>query len=62
MAYDLDNPLHLDNCERCEAVHWRDCICDSSRPFRQPTPAEIERARTARLTRAELCALQGETR
>jgi hypothetical protein len=52
-GYDLDNPLRLDNCDRCDAVYWRDCICDSSRPNHQPTAAEIERSRQQRLTRAE---------
>ncbi len=55
-AYDLDNPLKVDDCERCGAIDWRACICDSSRPNRQPTAAEIERARTERLTRAEQAA------
>jgi hypothetical protein len=50
---DFDNPLRLDCCDRCGAVHWGDCVCDPARPYRQPTPAEIEHARTARLTRAE---------
>ncbi|MEO7033100.1 MAG: hypothetical protein ABI548_04615 [Polyangiaceae bacterium] len=55
-AYDLDNPLRVDNCDRCGALNWRECICDSSRPFRQPTQIEIERARDERLTLAELSA------
>jgi hypothetical protein len=52
-AFDLDNPLRVDDCQRCGATHWRDCICDSRYPNRQPTAAEIETARQARLTRAE---------
>ena len=50
---DLDHPLPLDGCERCGAIDWVDCICSAARPFRQPTSAEIEAAREARLTRAE---------
>ena len=52
-GYDFDNPLRVDDCERCGAIDWRDCICDPSRPNRQPTAAEIEAARARRLTRAE---------
>jgi hypothetical protein len=52
-AFDLDNPLRFDDCERCGAIDWRDCICDPRRPNRQPTPAEIERKRQSRLARAE---------
>jgi hypothetical protein len=52
-SYDLDQPLRVDDCVRCGAIDWRDCSCDPSRPNRQPTPAELEAARQARLTRTE---------
>lgn len=55
-GYDLDHPLKLDSCDRCGAANWRECMCDCSRPYRQPTPAELESARRTRLTRAELAA------
>lgn len=53
-AFDLDNPLRLDNCEVCGAIHWRDCVCDLSAPRSAPTPRAVERARSLRLVRAEL--------
>jgi hypothetical protein len=53
-GFDLDNPLRVDDCERCGAVHWRDCVCDPDQVHRQPTHAEIERARASLLTRAEI--------
>ena len=52
-GYDLDTPLRVDDCPRCLAVHWRDCICDPDNPRRVPTDAEVEAAREQRLTRAE---------
>lgn len=52
LSYDLDNPLALDFCDLC-GLSWP-CLCDASRPNRRPTVAELERARQARLTRAEL--------
>lgn len=52
-AYDLDHPLRVDCCDVCGAADWRSCVCLASLPRRQPTPAELERAREARLTRAE---------
>ncbi|MEO8905515.1 MAG: hypothetical protein ABI488_23610 [Polyangiaceae bacterium] len=51
--FDLDNPLRVDDCERCGSVHWRDCICDPSLQRGTPTDAEIEKGRAERLTRAE---------
>jgi hypothetical protein len=51
---DLDNPLRVDNCEMCGAVHWADCVCSPESPHRVPTDQEIEAARKARLVRAEL--------
>lgn len=53
LACGFESPLRTDDCERCGAIDWRDCVCDPARPYRTPTPAEIERAREARLTRAE---------
>jgi hypothetical protein len=53
MGVDLDSPLRVDDCERCGAVDWRDCVCDASRPHRQPTPDELELAREERLSLAE---------
>jgi len=50
----LDNPMRVDGCDLCDAVDWRDCCCDPTRPRRLPTEAEIEQARRARLSRAEL--------
>jgi hypothetical protein len=50
---DLDNPLRVDDCEECGAVHWRDCVCDPSRPRRRPSLAELDAARRERLTRSE---------
>lgn len=41
-----------DECQRC-GLEWWGCICDPSRPNRQPTEAEIHAAREARLVRAE---------
>jgi hypothetical protein len=52
-GFDLENPLRVDNCEQCGAVHWRDCICSPDRPFRQPTQAELEAGREERLARPE---------
>lgn len=52
-AEDLENPLRVDDCARCGAVHWRDCICDPSRPHQVPTPDELEAARDERLSQAE---------
>jgi hypothetical protein len=51
-AHDLDHPLALDDCDLC-GLSWP-CLCDASRPKRRPTAAECERARQARLSRAEL--------
>jgi formylglycine-generating enzyme required for sulfatase activity len=59
-GYDLDNPLRVDCCDVCDAVNWRECICDPTRPRRKPTEAELERARRARLTRSELASEAGE--
>ncbi len=39
-------------CVRCGLEIWS-CCCDPTRPYRQPTPEEIEAARCERLTRAE---------
>jgi len=36
MAYDLDNPLPVDDCERCGAEHWSKCRCDAGHPNRLP--------------------------
>ena len=52
-AIDLNNPLRVDDCDVCGAIHWRDCVCDPTRPFRQPTEAEIEAGREERLSRLE---------
>ena len=41
-----------DLCLLCGLEAWG-CICDPARPHRTPTTAELERAREARLTRAE---------
>jgi hypothetical protein len=51
-AYDIDHPLPLDVCDRC-SFDWAACICDPARPYRQPTPEEIETAREERLSRLE---------
>jgi len=51
---DLDHPLRLDDCERCGAVDWRDCVCDPCAPRTAPTPTAIQRSRALRLVRAEL--------
>lgn len=52
---DLDNPLRVDDCPRCGAVHWRDCVCSPTKhSVRPPTPAEVEAARRSRLTRSEV--------
>jgi hypothetical protein len=51
----LDHPfaaLADHGCDRC-AEPWWSCICDPRRPYRQPTAAEVERARERRLARAE---------
>jgi len=53
-AFDLDNPLRLDDCEVCGAVDWRDCACDPTTPRASPTPAAVERSRASRLVQAEL--------
>lgn len=29
-AFDLDNPLPVDDCEICRAAHWSRCSCDSA--------------------------------
>lgn len=54
-AYDLDNPLRVDNCDGCGAIHWRDCVCSPTeeRAVPSPTPAAVEASRRERLTRAE---------
>jgi hypothetical protein len=59
-GFDLENPLRVDNCEQCGAIHWRDCVCDPTRPLRQPTEAELEVGREERLSRLERA--QGATR
>ena len=51
---DFDEPLRLDCCDQCGAVDWRSCCCVPAAPRREPTPAELERARTRRQMRAEL--------
>jgi hypothetical protein len=51
-GFDLDHPLNVDECLRCGFVGF-ECICDPSRPARQPTAFEIERARQSRLTKSE---------
>jgi hypothetical protein len=47
----IDHPfgdtIDVDGCQRCGEPWWG-CICDPSRPFRQPTEAEIQRARAER--------------
>jgi len=53
-AFDLENPLRLDDCEVCGAVHWRDCTCDPTAQRASPTPAAVERSRASRLVQAEL--------
>ncbi len=58
--YDLENPLRVDCCDVCDAVNWRECVCDPSRPRHKPTDAELERSRRARLTRAELGTLDSD--
>jgi len=51
-AFDLDNPLRLDDCPQCGAVHWRDCVCVPA--VREvPNESEIEAARDSRLSCAE---------
>ncbi|MFZ5891283.1 MAG: hypothetical protein ACOY0T_09555 [Myxococcota bacterium] len=42
----------VDGCPRC-AEEWWSCFCNPSRPFRQPTQAELELAREERLSRHE---------
>lgn len=49
----LAEDLRIDDCERCTAPHWTQCICDPRRLYRAPTPEEIEAAREERLARAE---------
>jgi hypothetical protein len=51
-AFDLDNPLRVDDCEACGAISWRDCTCVPG-ARRAPTEAEIEAAREERLSRLE---------
>jgi hypothetical protein len=52
-AFDLENPLRLDNCDARGAIHWRDYCCDPSAQRATPSPAAVERSRTLRLVRAE---------
>ena len=40
------------DCARCSEPWWS-CICDPTRPRRQPTLEEIEAAREERLARVE---------
>jgi DNA replication protein DnaC len=48
MAEDLDSPAPgADECQRCGFNHF-ECLCSLRRPNRQPTVAEIERARERR--------------
>ncbi|MEI9951636.1 MAG: hypothetical protein WDO74_22315 [Pseudomonadota bacterium] len=54
LAYDLDHPLRLDNCERCGAIDWRDCCCDPCAPRTAPTPQAVNQSRALRLLRAEV--------
>ena len=42
----------VDVCLLCGLEGWS-CICDPARPQHKATDAELERAREARLTRAE---------
>lgn len=53
MAEDLDSPLRVDDCERCGAIHWRDCVCTPARTRPAPSAAELELAREERLSRHE---------
>ena len=52
-AYDLVNPLRVDNCEQCGAIHWADCTCVPGATRREPTAAELEAGREERLSRLE---------
>jgi hypothetical protein len=52
-GFDLDNPLRVDDCEVCGAIHWRDCVCSPGSARREPTDLEIELARDGRLSRPE---------
>lgn len=54
--YELDNPLRVDDCEICGAIHWRDCVCQPGAPVADPPLDRLERARDERLTRAERAA------
>jgi hypothetical protein len=50
---DLDAPTPGANeCLLCGAEIWS-CLCDPRTPFKKPAAAELERARAARLTKAE---------
>lgn len=51
-VFDLYNPLRVDHCEVCGAVHWRDCVCVPG-ARREPTAEELEAAREERLSRLE---------
>jgi hypothetical protein len=51
-ALDFDNPLRVDDCDVCGAVHWRDCVCVPG-ARREPTAEELEFAREERLSRLE---------
>ena len=52
-TFDLENPLRVDNCEQCGAIHWRDCCCDPSSQS-EPSSTKAHEARRARLMRHEL--------
>ena len=47
-----EDRIDLDGCVRC-AEPWWSCLCDASRPYRQPSAAELELARVERLSRHE---------
>lgn len=51
-AGDFGPVAGANDCDRCGLEIWG-CVCDPARPYRQPTPEEIELAREERLSRLE---------
>jgi hypothetical protein len=57
-AYSPTDEPETDVCLSCGLESWG-CVCDPSRPLHGPQESDLERARRARLSRAELASEAG---